>query len=125
MPIVETLRRPVGINGSAKTHRRELKRHREDHKASERPSTAETTAAANAMQRDRDRAFETQARAELRKSSYYSVRQVSCDVCQRVVMLSGRVPSFYMKQMAQTIVLCLLEGEGRLVIDNQLEVDQT
>ena len=123
MSIDETLQRPADANGSAKTHGRETKRRREHHKANERPSTAETTASANAMQRDRDRAIETQARAKLQKSSYYSVRQVSCDVCQCVVMLSGRVPSFYMKQMAQSVVLHLLEG--RLVIDNQLEVDQT
>jgi hypothetical protein len=35
----------------------------------------------------------------------------------------GRVPSFYMKQMAQTVVRDLLiDG---FVIDNQVEVDQT
>ena len=80
----------------------------------------ETSVPADAMQRQRT--IETQARAELQKSRYYSIRQVSCDVCQCVVRLSGRVPSFYMKQIAQAIVRPLLDGG--LIIDNQLEVDR-
>jgi osmotically-inducible protein OsmY len=82
---------------------------------------AKTAAPADTMQRER--AIETQARAELQNSSYEPIRQVSCDVCQCVVTLSGRVPSFYMKQIAQTIVRPLLDGS--LIIDNQLEVDRT
>ena len=50
------------------------------------------------------------------------LRRVSCDVCQGVVTLSGRVPSFYLKQLAQTIVLGLVSGAW--VIDNPLEVDR-
>lgn len=69
------------------------------------------------------RAIEEQAQCMLRSSSYRSVRHVLCDVRQRVLILRGRVPSFYMKQIAQTVVRDLL-CDG-FVIDNQVEVDRT
>lgn len=59
----------------------------------------------------------------LRSSLYGAIRCVVCELCQRVLILRGRVPSFYMKQMAQTVVRDLL-SEG-FVIDNQVEVDWT
>ena len=39
----------------------------------------------------------------LRESGYYSLKHISCDCRKRVVTLHGRVSSFYMKQLAQTI----------------------
>jgi len=48
---------------------------------------------------------------------------VACEVRQRVLVLRGRVPSFYLKQVVQTVVRDLL-SDG-LVIDNQVEVDRT
>jgi hypothetical protein len=51
------------------------------------------------------------------------VRHVLCEVRQRVLILRGCLPSFYMKQIAQTVVRDLL-SDG-FVMDNQVEVDQT
>jgi hypothetical protein len=44
---------------------------------------------------------------QLRSSGYFPLLQVRCSVQDGVVVLSGRVPSYYMKQQAQTIVLNL------------------
>jgi hypothetical protein len=71
----------------------------------------------------RTRAIEDQAKAMLRSSPYRSVQYVLCEVRQQVVTLRGRVPSFYMKQIAQTVLRDLL-SDG-LVIDNQVEVVRT
>jgi len=119
--MVETLQRAMSTNGSPNARQSKTERHRKDHEANERLRTSDTTASANARQWDRDRAIETQVRAELQKSSYHPVRQVSCDVCRSVIRLSGRVPSFYLKQVAQTIVRRLLEVS--LAIENHLEAD--
>ncbi len=69
------------------------------------------------------RAIEDRAIALLRSSSYHPVRHVACEVSERALILRGRVPSFHLKQIAQTIVRGLL-SDG-LVIDNRLEVDRT
>ena len=45
---------------------------------------------------------------------------VSCDFHEGVLILWGRVPSYYMKQIAQTAVRGLTQVER---IDNRLEVD--
>jgi len=42
-----------------------------------------------------------------------------CEVRDGVLLLRGRVPSYYMKQVAQSIVQCV---EGALEIRNQLDV---
>ncbi len=68
-------------------------------------------------------AVEAQVRAELRTCSYHPVRSVSCEVRGSVLSLRGRVPSYYMKQIAQTIVRHLLKDT--VVINNELEVDGT
>ena len=41
---------------------------------------------------------------QLRESAYLDLRFVSCQFCDGVVTLSGRVPSYYLKQVAQTVV---------------------
>ncbi len=73
------------------------------------------------VQAERDRTMEAQARAELDKSSYYAVRQLSCEVCDCLLTLRGRVPSFYLKQIAQTVVRHI---EGIVILDNHVEVDR-
>ena len=75
------------------------------------------------MQWDRDRAIEMQLKAELEQSGYFPLRNIFCDVCQFVVTLSGCVPSFHLKQIAQVIVLRRLSDDW--VIDNQLKVQRT
>lgn len=114
---------PAAINGTANPRGRTAKGWLQDTEAKERPNRAETTPSLDELQRQRNRALEDEAKAVLRNSSYYSVRCVSCEVRQHVLTLSGCVPSFYMKQIAQTVVRHLLDGS--LVLENQLEVAQT
>ena len=60
-----------------------------------------------------------QVQRRLQESSYRAVRHVS--VAQRVGVLTlfGRVPTFYLKQIAQSIAG---KVEGVQAIDNQIEV---
>ncbi|MBX3423771.1 MAG: hypothetical protein KF752_19620 [Pirellulaceae bacterium] len=69
----------------------------------------------------RFRAVQRLAALKLQGSRYYFVRQVTCEVQGQVLILKGQVPSFYMKQIAQTLVRDLLR-DG-LVLDNRVEVD--
>jgi hypothetical protein len=61
------------------------------------------------------------ARAEgcLRKSSYLGLRCVYCEACEGVLVLHGRVSSFYLKQLAQELVRRI---EGWHTIENKVEV---
>lgn len=59
------------------------------------------------------------ARRQLRESVYPSLRRVTCDYHEGVVMLRGRLPSFFLKQMAQESVR---ELDGVEVIANYIEV---
>ena len=56
----------------------------------------------------------------LGESSYAPMRRVSCEYHEGVLILRGHVPSFYMKQIAQTLV-GKVKGVG--VVVNRLEVD--
>ncbi len=47
------------------------------------------------------------------------MREIQCDVFDGVVELTGNVPSFYIKQLAQTTVLRLEQIRG---INNRLRV---
>jgi hypothetical protein len=40
---------------------------------------------------------------QLHRSPYWSVRQLVCHVDQESIVLRGTVPSYYLKQIAQTI----------------------
>ena len=120
MSSVNALRCPLAANGSAATHRCTTERCQDVRAASERPAAGEAASSEDLVQRECDQAIEALLKGELRKSSYHAVRQVSCDVSHGAVSLSGRVPSFYLKQVAQTIVSDLLAGS--LVISNQVEV---
>lgn len=60
------------------------------------------------------------ARASLRRSSSIVVRAVSCDYDQGVLVLRGRVPSYYCKQLAQETVAHL---PGVTQVANAIEVD--
>lgn len=63
---------------------------------------------------------EVEAGARLRQSSYREVRCVTCEFREGVVTLRGRVPTFYLKQIAQSLVLTMERVEG---INNRLEVE--
>jgi hypothetical protein len=61
------------------------------------------------------------ARAEmiLRQSPYPALWTVSCQQANGALILSGPVPSFYLKQLAQIMVTKVLNG-GQIL--NQIEV---
>ena len=60
------------------------------------------------------------AQDELRRSAFYEVRQVEPCVRDRVLRLTGRVSSYYFKQMAQAAVMHRLEGV--VLIENEIVV---
>lgn len=58
--------------------------------------------------------------ADLRASLHTPLRQVHCQVSDHRIILLGTVPSFYHKQMAQSVALSRLGSKYRLY--NQLKV---
>lgn len=50
------------------------------------------------------------AQTLLRTSSFGALRELHCDVAEAVVVVQGHVASYYLKQMAQTILLQHLDG---------------
>lgn len=64
--------------------------------------------------------FEALATGALRRSSYPEVRYIWCEWHDGVLTLRGQVSNFYLKQIAQSIVLQRLEGI--VTLDNQVEV---
>jgi len=59
------------------------------------------------------------AESRLRRSAYLALQYISCEFHARVLILRGRLPSYYLKQIAQALVGDI-EGVER--IDNQIEV---
>ncbi|MEN6459283.1 MAG: BON domain-containing protein [Thermoguttaceae bacterium] len=59
------------------------------------------------------------AQAALRQSAYFELRQVTCDFRAGVLTLRGRLPSYHLKQLAQTAVA---EVPGVVEVDNRVEV---
>jgi hypothetical protein len=57
--------------------------------------------------------------AALRGSGYRVLRDVRCEVRGRSVVLSGVVPSYYLKQVAQSLALRVAQGQEVL---NAVEV---
>jgi osmotically-inducible protein OsmY len=69
--------------------------------------------------RPQDRSIRECVNQVLRDTGYAPLRCIHCDVADGVVELTGSVPSFYVKQLAQTAVLRLGQIRG---IKNQLRV---
>jgi len=69
------------------------------------------------------RGVEDEVNAALQASPYRPIRRVVCTVRRGVLLLTGTVPSYYMKQQAQSIVKSL--GVERLVVDNQVAVERS
>jgi osmotically-inducible protein OsmY len=63
--------------------------------------------------------IETQGHALLRQAPYMELRHVTCEFHEGILTLRGSVSSFYMKQLAQTVVRSL-DGVERLL--NRVEV---
>ena len=59
------------------------------------------------------------AQSQMRAAPYAALRQITCEFRDGVLVLRGRVPSYYMKQIAQNLVNCV---EGVLEVRNQLDV---
>ena len=59
------------------------------------------------------------ARAALRRSGYFELRGLSCDFSGGILTLSGCVPSYHLKQLAQVAVAHV---PGVVAIDNHVEV---
>jgi hypothetical protein len=57
----------------------------------------------------------------LRNSGYSSLLKISCEVFDGEVVVGGIVPSFYLKQMAQTIIMRI----GQIRIKNNLNVQDS
>jgi hypothetical protein len=68
-----------------------------------------------------DKKWEFLIRREFQNSAYGALRSVSCQVSDGVITLSGSVPSYYLKQVAQWHALSAVEHAA--VIVNQLKVD--
>jgi hypothetical protein len=69
---------------------------------------------------DLDEEIRARVRYALAKSAYYSVRRIDCSMQGGMLTLSGRVPSYYLKQVAQIAAIEVLNPPTR--IDNRLEV---
>src|ERR1700722_20386222 len=59
------------------------------------------------------------AEVRLRSNSYLALKNVSCEYHEGVLTLRGCLPTYYLKQMAQTAV-ARLDGVQRIV--NEIEV---
>ena len=51
-----------------------------------------------------DESVESQARQLLGESNYLALRRLDCEFRDGQLVLRGRVPTFYLKQVAQTVV---------------------
>ncbi len=63
--------------------------------------------------------IESQGHTLLRQAPYTELRHVTCEFHEGILTLRGSVSSFYMKQLAQTVVRSL-DGVERLL--NRVEV---
>jgi osmotically-inducible protein OsmY len=65
------------------------------------------------------RLVEAEAQSRLRESGYHQLSVVSCDFHEGVLTLRGKVSSFYLKQVAQTLIRRL---QRVAEVNNRLEV---
>lgn len=68
----------------------------------------------------RDERLQNSVISELHASAYRPIQTIECHVHEDLVILSGRVPSFYIKQVAQTVVMKIA---GVKSIENRLRVE--
>jgi hypothetical protein len=59
------------------------------------------------------------ARARLRQSSYIELHDVGCEFSGGILTLCGRVPSYHMKQLAQS---CVADVPGVVEVHNRVDV---
>jgi osmotically-inducible protein OsmY len=68
---------------------------------------------------EQDDRLRAEVSERLRASGYLLLRELRCEVLGGVVTLSGRVPSFHLKQVAQAV---LLKVEAVRAVKNLVEV---
>lgn len=61
----------------------------------------------------------TEAKRRILHQPHLSVQRIWCEYAERTLFLHGQVPSFYLKQLAQTAVVGL-DGVNQVV--NEIEV---
>jgi hypothetical protein len=71
---------------------------------------------------DTRRDLEELARGMLWNTPYHALRRISCEYQEGALILRGEVPSYYLKQMAQTAV-APVGGAARIV--NHIDVVPT
>jgi osmotically-inducible protein OsmY len=59
------------------------------------------------------------AESELRRNAYVALKNIGCDYRDGVLVLSGCLPTYYLKQLAQEAV-ARIDGIER--VDNRIEV---
>ena len=64
--------------------------------------------------------IQTVVEKRLRESCYFVLRSVACEYHEGVLILRGRAPSFYLKQIAQTLAG---KVDGVEIVINRLVVD--
>jgi hypothetical protein len=85
-------------------------------------STKSEVAFLPASERGVDRVLHEAAIEGLRRSGYRALSEVQCEVNGAMVALSGVVPSFFLKQIAQAIILRMGNVNGLI---NHLEVQSS
>lgn len=66
-----------------------------------------------------DAAVQVQAQEMLERSNYLALRRLRCECHDGQLVISGRVPTYYLKQVAQSIVRQVPHVRR---IDNQVDV---
>ena len=61
---------------------------------------------------EEDQLLRRNAEQLLRRSSYHPLRRLECRVADGIVELCGSVPSFFLKQMAQSTILRIDDLKG-------------
>ncbi len=59
------------------------------------------------------------AESELRRNGYVALKNIACEYREGILTLTGCLPTYYLKQMAQEAV-ARLDGIGR--VENRIEV---
>jgi len=69
---------------------------------------------------DLDARIRAAAESSLSSSDHHEIRRISCDVVGGVIVLTGVVASYHIKQLAQEIVMRI---NGQSGVENRLKVE--
>ena len=71
----------------------------------DRPALAPAVESRTTDERIADERIADEARRRLCRSSHFHLREMTCDSNCRVLSISGRVPSYYLKQVIQSLLM--------------------